>query len=38
MLEEQSSFGAAVTIGSAGPTKGQDLFDSLIEKASSQRP
>jgi hypothetical protein len=38
MLEEQSSFGAAVTIGSAGPTKEQDLFDSLIEKASSQRP
>jgi hypothetical protein len=29
---------SAVTIGSAGPAEEQDLFDSLITKASSRRP
>jgi hypothetical protein len=34
MLEGRCHFGA-VTIGAAGPTEEQDLFDSLIAKASS---
>jgi N-acetylneuraminic acid mutarotase len=37
MLEGRSDFGA-VTIGSAGPAEEQDVFDSLIIKASSERP
>jgi N-acetylneuraminic acid mutarotase len=37
MLEERYAC-AAVTIASTGPAKEQDLFDSLIAKASSGRP
>jgi N-acetylneuraminic acid mutarotase len=37
MLEGRSFFGA-VTIRSAEPTQEQDLFDSLIAKASCRRP
>jgi hypothetical protein len=37
MLEGRTSCGA-VTIGSAGPAEEQDLFDSLIAKASMRRP
>jgi hypothetical protein len=36
MLQARHYFGA-VTIGSAGPAEVQDLFDSLIAKASSER-
>jgi hypothetical protein len=36
MLQRRHSRGA-VTIGSAGPAEGQDLFDSLIAKASRTR-
>jgi hypothetical protein len=36
MLEGRESF-RAVTIGSAGPAKEQDLFDSLINKASRRQ-
>jgi N-acetylneuraminic acid mutarotase len=36
MLEERTQFGV-VTIGSAGPAGEQDLFDSLIAKASKRR-
>jgi hypothetical protein len=36
MLEGRAIFGA-VTIGSSGPAEEQDLFDSLIAKASSGR-
>jgi uncharacterized protein YciU (UPF0263 family) len=36
MLVDRDSFGA-VTIGAAGPAEEQDLFDSLITKASSER-
>jgi hypothetical protein len=36
MLERRCTFGA-VTIGSAGPAEEQDLFDSLIDKASKTR-
>jgi hypothetical protein len=36
MLEGRRWF-SAVTIGSAGPAEEQDLFDSLIAKASSGR-
>jgi hypothetical protein len=37
MLESRSCF-CAFTIGSSGPAGEQDLFDSLITKASLQRP
>jgi N-acetylneuraminic acid mutarotase len=37
MLEGRR-YSSAVTIGSAGPVEDQDLFDSLIAKASSRRP
>jgi hypothetical protein len=37
MLEGRKS-GVGVTIGSAGPGEAQDLFDSLIAKASSRHP
>jgi hypothetical protein len=37
MLEGRYACGA-VTIGSAGPTEEQGLFDSLIDKASSRQP
>ena len=36
MLEARGRFGA-VTIGSLGPAEEQDLFDSLIDKAATQR-
>jgi hypothetical protein len=36
MLETRNSLGA-VTIGSAGPAEEQDLFDSLIDKASRRQ-
>jgi hypothetical protein len=35
-LEGRNSF-STVTIGSAGPAKEQDLFDSLIDKASRRQ-
>jgi hypothetical protein len=35
MLEGRCEFGAAVSFGSAGPAEDQDLFDSLIDKASA---
>jgi hypothetical protein len=37
ILQSRSSF-RAVTIGSTGPAEEQDLFDSLITKASERRP
>jgi hypothetical protein len=37
MLEGRANFGA-VTTRSAGPAEEQDLFDSLIVKASRRRP
>jgi hypothetical protein len=37
LLEGRCNFGA-VTIGSDGPAEEQDLFDSLIIKASGRKP
>jgi hypothetical protein len=37
MLEGRRYF-CAITIGSAGPAEDQDLFNSLIVKASMRRP